>query len=128
MVQDELNTELARRKIRTIRMRLPVVTTILFWILLLPWPGMMLQGCDRKDGALLTIWISKSLTGFTHFFYNLQKYAYSRAWRRALPFAIRHPKRFVKHAQQISRAIRFLRFAGPIVITRAPFLAVDLNF
>jgi hypothetical protein len=95
----------------TLRTWIPVSVTLFFWFSLLP---VSLDYQCGNDAALATMWITSAFAKQTIAFEVIHKRLATALWKWAQPYKITQPRRFYKRIRQLLRAIRFIRFAGPL--------------
>lgn len=119
---DNTNTKVTKKVYKVLRSWVPPVSTIAFWLFILPTniSTDYHHRCGSEellnDSAVLTQWIKRmslSLSDLASAFHGLLE---SFFWTNILPYtmAFKEPQRFFERVQIILRWIRFARFAAPL--------------
>ena len=116
---DQEHKKKARKISKALRSWVPAITTIAFWLFILPTDvGDFHHRCGSEtlnDSAVVTQWLhqmSLSLSSFVAAFHHFLENIF---WNKILPYRIhKEPQRFIQRLQVILRWIRFGRFAGPL--------------
>lgn len=115
-----------------IRVWTPVVSNIVGWCLILPWPLLayyFFTPKDRwssaefvcgEDPALATIWITQSAKSLYENVAIWHEEFTAWIWRSVLPFALPvqlwlKPLKLIQRLRLISKWIRYVRYAGPLL-------------
>ena len=109
---DERASEWARK---TLRFWTPVISTLLFWGLLLPWWNLTGQDQCGADTAIATIWIIQFCSSFDVAFHFICDEVIKVFWKIALPFPVWQFRKFAKRVRVLLRWLRYFRFAGPLL-------------
>ncbi|KAL3941758.1 MAG: hypothetical protein SGBAC_003937 [Bacillariaceae sp.] len=107
--------ELARNHLRAWT---PVISVLLSWIILIPWIQIWRGYHDEcgNDPALATIWITQSIAQTSMFLDKVKEELVDLIRKTILPWgSLLQPLRLLKRIQTISRWLRYLRYAGPLL-------------
>jgi hypothetical protein len=109
---DERSSILARK---TLRSWMPVVSTLLFWGLLLPWWNLTGQDQCGVDTAIATMWIIQFFSSLDATIHFIVKEVTRVFWKIAMPFPVWQIRKFTKRVRALLRWLRYFRFAGPLL-------------
>jgi hypothetical protein len=106
---ENLDQEFAKTTLRTY---IPMCSVIVFWIVLLPTRAHFYT-CGN-DTAIATVWITNFLQHLHVFVKFFQDCTAKYFWKKALPFKLYQPRRFLGRVRTLLRCIRYIRFAFPL--------------
>ncbi|KAL7534830.1 hypothetical protein ACHAXR_011306, partial [Thalassiosira sp. AJA248-18] len=116
---DQEHKKKVKKLSKALRMWVPAIATIAFWLFILPTDIADFHhrcGSDRlHDTAVVTHWINRSVIKLSNLVSAFHGLLESIFWTKILPYRIhKEPQRFIQRLQVILRWIRFGRFAGPL--------------
>ncbi|KAL7549256.1 hypothetical protein ACHAWF_012520 [Thalassiosira exigua] len=117
---DQGHKENVTKKVsRALRLWVPAITTIAFWLFILPTSRLDFQhSCGSTtlhDSAVVTQWINEMKLSLSNLVSAFHGAVESVFWTKVLPYRIhKEPQRFLQRLQVILRWIRFGRFAFPL--------------
>jgi hypothetical protein len=107
----------------TLRVWTPVASIFFGWFILLPWTSLYSSSSSSgyqlecgDDPSLATLWITQSIAQMHQLVELLQSQAMHYFWKLALPFSFMlKPIQLIQRIRLLSRWVRYVRFAGPLL-------------